>query len=104
MNIIVPLTAGQTLSVEQGVAHEAYLLRVLVALDEAANTILGGQADETISSHAAILAQKHELIGSTLSRLLDFAQKNHGALACATDYARAEAECARLKESGLISP
>jgi hypothetical protein len=87
---IQPLSPEQVAVQEARAAHEAYVHRCAVALDQLANVIADGLPDMTISSRAAIADQKGELWGKGLSRILDFFQKDHGMKAEAGDEARAK--------------
>jgi hypothetical protein len=103
MAVVTPLDGTQTAMQEAQARKEGYVLRVLIAIDMAANVALGGQEDETISSDTALMARKHEFVGVVVSRMLDLFQHNHGAKAAAGDLARAEAEEATVRASGLVS-
>ncbi len=103
MESVTPLDGAQTAAAEKSAGADGYLLRVLVALDMAANVALGGREDETISAHAATLARKHEFLGSVVSRMLDLFEPDHGAKAAAGDLERAEAVEAALRGSGLVT-
>ena len=81
---------------------DSYVVRVLIALDMAANVALGGAEDETISADAALMAKKHEFLGAMVSRMLNFFQANHGARAAAGDLERAEAVEKTLLDSGVV--
>lgn len=102
MAVVTPLNGSQTLTQEAQAGSEGYFLRALIAVDMAANVALGGQEDETISTDAALMAQKHEFVGVVVSRMLDLFQRNHGAKAAAGDLERAEAEAAKVLASGLV--
>ncbi|RRA48229.1 hypothetical protein [Acidipila sp. EB88] len=102
MDVITPLNAAQTLRQEGQARHESYLLRVLVAVDIAANVALGGQEDETISTNTALMARKHEVLGVVVSRMLNLFQPDHGAKAAAGDLERAQAMTAKLTASGVV--
>jgi len=67
-----------------------YWWRVLVALDQFANVVLGGNPDETISARSARAAKRGNLLGKFMCWWLDKLQKNHGEQAEAGDLARAE--------------
>lgn len=99
---IVPLTQAQFVEQEKAVAKEGALVRDLVAVDECANTLMGGLPDETISSRLARDAEKHEVIGEIGSKILDEFEADHGAKAQAGDVERAEAVIAAEKASGGI--
>ncbi len=103
MDVITPLSAAETAVEETAAKRDGYLLRVLVAVDMAANVALGGAEDETISTDAALMARKHQVLGAVVSRMLDLFQANHGAKAAAGDLERVEAEEQRLRASGLVS-
>ncbi len=102
MGCVTPLDGKETARAEGSAAADGYLLRVLVALDMAANVALGGREDETISASTAMLARKHQFLGSVVSRMLDLFQADHGAKAAAGDLERAEAAEAALRGSGLV--
>jgi hypothetical protein len=103
MPVVTPLTGAQTAMQEARAKQEGYFIRVLIAVDMAANVALGGQEDETISSDTALMARKHEFVGVVLSRMLDLFQKNHGAKAAAGDLERAQTEEATVTGSGLVN-
>ena len=52
-----------------------YILNVLIALDQLANAILGGDPDETISSRAA--KRMHMWHWKTLARFLEMIDPGH---------------------------
>lgn len=54
-----------------------YFLRILISIDQLANTILGGNEDETISSRAAKAKLQGKRWGCVLCKLLDKIDKNH---------------------------
>lgn len=54
-----------------------YILNILVAVDQLANTILGGDPDETISSRAAKAQRLKKPWGCVLCKFLDLFQKGH---------------------------
>lgn len=57
-----------------------YILQNLIAIDQLANTLTGGQADETLSSRAWRTEQKGRFFGKLFRPLIDtifFFQKNH---------------------------
>lgn len=57
-----------------------YILQNLLAIDQLANTITGGCADETLSSRAWRTEQKGRFFGKLFRPLIDtifFFQKNH---------------------------
>lgn len=100
-NPITPLTPTQTEMQEAKAAHEGYLHRVLVGLDQFLNVVGDGKADMTISTRAGLAAQHGSVIGKTLSDFLNLFQKDHGAKAAAGD---AERDTQELQaEQGIIS-
>ena len=103
MDPIQPLTPTQTVAAEQQAAADPYILRVLISVDILANVALGGKEDETISTDTALMARKHEMVGTVVSKILDLFQKNHGAGAAAGDLERAQVEEARLAASGVVN-
>jgi hypothetical protein len=100
---ITPLTVAQTAVQQQQANAENYCTRLLIAADIAANVALGGQEDETISTHTALMAQKHEFIGVVMSKFLNLFQADHGAKAAAGDAERAEEETQRLAAAQIIN-
>lgn len=56
--------------------NDSYFLRVLLALDRLANTVLGGSDKETISSRAGRHAGEDQ-IASNLAHLLDLIDQDH---------------------------
>lgn len=88
---LTPLTPDQIALQEAQAAHEGYIHRTVVALDQFANVLLDGVPDMTISSRAAIAAQKGKTWGIGLSKLLDVFQADHGMKADAGDLERANA-------------
>lgn len=103
MPVVTPLSPIQTATQEAQVKRESYFIRVLIAADMAANVALGGQEDETISSDTALMARKHQFMGTIVSRVLDLFQANHGAKAAAGDLERAEALEATILDSGIVN-
>lgn len=101
---ITPLTPSQTRTQEEQAAHEAYLHRVLVGLDQFFNVISDGDPDETISSRAARAAEKGKPWGIAMSKFLNLFQKDHGAKAQAGDAERAQAVETLETDSGAIKP
>lgn len=75
---------------EQETAREGYVHRVLVALDQFANVISGGDPDETISSRSARAAERGDWLGKFLCWWLDKLQSNHGEKAECGDLERAK--------------
>lgn len=88
---ITPLTPEQIAKQEQQAAHEEYLHRVVVGLDQFLNVLTDGDNDETISSRAARAAEQGKKWGIDLSKILDDFQRNHGPKAQAGDVERAQA-------------
>lgn len=84
MTINVPQEEAQT-------AREGYIRRVLVAIDQAANVVLGGNPDETISARSQRAASRGDLIGRAMCWWLDKLQPQHGLKAEAGDLERAQA-------------
>ena len=103
MTPITPLDPATTALQEAQARKDSYFVRVLIAVDMAANVALGGEEDETMSTDSALLARKHEFVGSVVSRLLDLFQRNHGAKAAAGDLQRAKAIEATLDGSGVLN-
>ena len=62
-----------------------YFLRILISIDQLANTILGGNEDETISSGAAKAKLSGKKWGCVLCKLLDKFDKNHCEKSIETD-------------------
>ena len=54
-----------------------YVLRVLIALDQLVNALLGGDEDETVSSRAARARAAGAWWGLTLCRFLDWLEPDH---------------------------
>jgi hypothetical protein len=88
---IIPISPAEQAIQEVKSAHEGYVTRDLVAIDEAANVITGGLPDETISSRLARDAEEGHKLGIIGSKVLDLFEHNHGALAQAGDVERAQA-------------
>lgn len=86
---ITPLTPSQAHAKEKSALKEGYAVRVLIALDQFANVLIGGHPDETISARAARAAENGERWGIGMSKFLDLFQRDHGAEAQAGDVARA---------------
>ena len=70
--------------------RESYPHRVLVALDQCCNVVLGGDPDETISSRSARAAARGDWWGRAMLWWLDKLQPHHGQLAEEADLGRAE--------------
>ncbi len=75
---------------EQETSKEGYMHRVLVALDQFGNVVLGGDPDETISSRSARAAERGNWLGKFMCWWLDKLQHNHGEKAECGDWERAE--------------
>ncbi|MHB8483530.1 MAG: hypothetical protein ACYDBV_12485 [Nitrospiria bacterium] len=81
-------------------SREGYVHRVLVAFDIFCNVILGGNEDETISSHVRRISDAHKTwtknpivwIAKSVNAGLDIIQPDHGQHAEAGDLERAEHE------------
>lgn len=54
-----------------------YLKNIFVSLDQLANTILGGDPDETISSRAGKGREKGKRWACVLCKVLDWIDKDH---------------------------
>jgi hypothetical protein len=54
-----------------------YFWNVLISLDQLANTLAGGDPDETISSRLAKLNRKGNRVGVIGCKLLDIVDKGH---------------------------
>ena len=56
----------------------AYLHNLLIAIDQLANTILGGYPDETISSRMGKRIEKNDcLLSRVICKMLDIFDKGH---------------------------
>lgn len=84
------LDQQQVQQAEASTAKESYIHRMLVGLDQAANVILGGDPDETISARSQRAAARGGLLGKFMCWWLDKLQPDHGMLAEAGDLERAE--------------
>ena len=84
-----PLTPERLAQAEARAAREGYLRRVLVGIDQAANVLLGGSPDETISARSQRAAARNDWIGKFMCWWLDKIQANHGMKAEAGDLERA---------------
>lgn len=89
-NPITPLTPAQTQAQEQAAAKEGYVMRVLREGDIFLNVLRGGPEDVTMSTSAAVAAQHGNEFGKILSAFLDKFEKDHGALAAASDTEHAQ--------------
>lgn len=67
-----------------------YVKNVLIGLDQAANTILGGHPDETISARSGRARKARKVWGKIVADALDWIQPNHAVEAEAGDKNRAE--------------
>lgn len=56
---------------------KTWLLNILIAIDQFANTVLGGDPDETISSRAAKSARKGNTWGCVLCKFLHKLDPDH---------------------------
>ncbi|UIF90848.1 hypothetical protein [Cupriavidus sp. UYPR2.512] len=54
-----------------------YLWNLLIALDQGANAVLGGDPDETISSRAGKAMREEKRWGCVLCRFLNWFQADH---------------------------
>lgn len=54
-----------------------YFWNILISIDQFANTLFGGNPDETISSRAGKAAQRGDKWGCVLCKWLDKIDKNH---------------------------
>jgi hypothetical protein len=84
------LSPHQIAQQEQQTAKERYVHRVLVALDQFANVILGGDPDETISARSARAAERGNWLGKFMCWWLDKIQSSHGQKAECGDLERAK--------------
>ncbi len=55
----------------------AYVCNVLIALDQLANAVLGGEPCDTISYRAAVARLNRRRWGCALCRFLDLFQRDH---------------------------
>jgi hypothetical protein len=84
-----PLTPEQIAANEEQAAHENYLHRLLVGLDQFLNVATAGKPDETISARSQRLAAAGNPFGKFMSWWLAKLQPNHGERAEAGDLERA---------------
>lgn len=75
---------------EHQTVKERYVHRVLVALDQFGNVILGGDPDETISSRSARATERGNWLGKFMCWWLDKIQPQHGEKAECGDLERAK--------------
>ncbi|MCM3413509.1 hypothetical protein [Metabacillus litoralis] len=54
-----------------------YIWNVLISIDQLANTLLGGDPDETISSRAGKRARKGDRLSILLCKFLNMIDKGH---------------------------
>lgn len=54
-----------------------YLYNILIGIDQLINAILGGDPDETLSSHIGKRAKKGCKVSIFLSKILDIVDKDH---------------------------
>ena len=54
-----------------------WLYNILVSIDQLANTLAGGDPDETISSRAGKALRKNRLWSKMICRFLDIVEKEH---------------------------
>ncbi len=99
---ITPLTPEQEAEQELETRREGYVHRVLVAFDQFANVVLGGEPDETISSRSARAATEGKWWGILMSKFLDLFQRDHGADAEAGDLERAKEVESLEEDSGTL--
>lgn len=71
-----------------------YFFNLLVAFDQLANTFLGGDPDETVSSRAAKAADNGTKWGCVLCKLLDYVDNGH----CGRYIERDEGGAAVIKD------
>jgi len=103
---VTPLNPDQLIAQEAKAAHEGFLHRDAVAIDDCAGEVLfGAPAGETISTEAAIMSvEDHGVkreVGEVVSGFLDVFQHNHGGKAAGADLERAQAEVAIIEKSGI---
>lgn len=99
---ITPLDPEQTAQQEAQAAHEAYLHRLIVALDIFLNVASDGKEDMTISTRAALAAKHGSPIGIALSKFLNVFQHDHGAKAASGDEERAKSLEETIGQSDVI--
>lgn len=54
-----------------------WIWNILISIDQLANTLTGGDPDETICSRAAKAMREKKVWGCILCKLLDFYEKDH---------------------------
>ena len=99
---IVPLTSEQEAIAEQQESKEGYVNHVLIGLDQFANTVTGGEPDETISSRVGRDATQGKFFGKVMTKFLDLFQRNHSAKAIAGDLERAKTIEDIEQSSGML--
>ena len=87
---VVPITPEQEAAQAARAAHEGYIHRALVGLDQFMNVLTDGDPDETISARSARAAEKGKPWGIAMSKFLDVFQKDHGPKAQSGDIERAQ--------------
>lgn len=97
---ITPLTPAQVAQQETQAAHEGYLHKDLVGLDQFANVLADGNPDETISSRSARAAEQGKTWGVWMSKFLNLFQADHGPKAQAGDVERAKTVANAEQQSG----
>ncbi len=100
---VQPLTVEEERAIVNQSCTYGYWLRVLIAFDTFCNVLLfHGRLDETISAHAGRSAQEGHLWGTWMCKFLNLFQKNHGAIAEASDLGRAKAIVETEEQSPLL--
>jgi hypothetical protein len=54
-----------------------YIWNILISIDQLANTVLGGDPDETISSRMGKRARKGDKLGKIICKILNIFDKGH---------------------------
>lgn len=103
-NPVQKLTPEQAARLEARAGNEGYVHRCLVGLDQFANVLIGGKADETISSRCARASVQGKWWGMGMSSFLNLFQANHGAKAVAGDMERAKNIESTEQSSGILPP
>ena len=85
---------------DKSALKEGYVHRALVALDQFANVLFGGNPDETISARSARAAARGDKLGKFMVWWLDKLQPDHGTLAESGDLAGAE-EIVEIEKKAL---
>ncbi|MBU6232179.1 hypothetical protein KGP36_06050 [Patescibacteria group bacterium] len=110
-NLVQPLSPAQTANEEAKADAEPILEQDAVAVDKAfAKIVLNAPPDVTVSEQAGVIAYKYPKgggikgwYGRTMSRFLNFFQRNHGADATAGGNAEALQAIQYGNESGLLN-